>query len=137
MEFLLCTLTPEVQCFTFHRKHLIWRTKITKFWQNGNDSKQPYSCSILMKFLPKKARTYVVFCDYFKIFFEAQILNIHDLITILNYLSSKLLLLYCVFVFNLWFLNYKIMLKKKCKTTFNSAFVGNIFIKIKQELTLE
>ena len=72
LEFLLCTLTPEVQCFTFHRKHLIWRTKITKFWQNGNDSKQPYSCSILMKFLPKKARTYVVFCDYFKIFFEAQ-----------------------------------------------------------------
>jgi hypothetical protein len=38
----LCTLTPEVQCFTFHRNHVIWQTKITKFWQNGNDSKQPY-----------------------------------------------------------------------------------------------
>jgi hypothetical protein len=27
------------------------------------------SCSILMKVLPTEARTYVVFCDYFKIFF--------------------------------------------------------------------
>jgi hypothetical protein len=27
------------------------------------------SCSILMKFLPTEASTYVVFCDYFKIFF--------------------------------------------------------------------
>jgi hypothetical protein len=26
----------------FHRNHVIWRTKITKFWRNGNDSKQPY-----------------------------------------------------------------------------------------------
>ena len=42
MEFLLCTLTPEVQCWTFHRNHVIWRTKITTFWRNGNDSKQPY-----------------------------------------------------------------------------------------------
>jgi hypothetical protein len=25
-----------------HRNHMIWRTKITKFWRNGNDSKQPY-----------------------------------------------------------------------------------------------
>jgi len=32
-----------------------------------------------------------------KYFFEAQILNIHDLNTILNYLSSKLLSLYCIF----------------------------------------
>ena len=42
MEFLLCTLTQEVLCWTFHRNHVIWRTKITKFWRNGNDSKQPY-----------------------------------------------------------------------------------------------
>jgi hypothetical protein len=41
-EFLLCTLTPEVQYQEFHRNHVIWRTKITKFWWNGNDSKQPY-----------------------------------------------------------------------------------------------
>jgi hypothetical protein len=41
-EFLLCTLTPEVQCQEFHRNHVIWRTKITKFWRNGNDSKQLY-----------------------------------------------------------------------------------------------
>ena len=40
MEFLLCTLTPEVQCWLVHRNHVIWRTKITKCWQNGNDSKQ-------------------------------------------------------------------------------------------------
>jgi hypothetical protein len=39
---LLCTLTPEVQCQEFYRNHVIWRTKITKFWRNENDSKQPY-----------------------------------------------------------------------------------------------
>ena len=31
MQFLLCTLIPEVQCEEFHRNHVIWRTKITKF----------------------------------------------------------------------------------------------------------
>ena len=36
------TLTPEVQCRLVHRNHVIWPTKITKFWRNGNDSKQPY-----------------------------------------------------------------------------------------------
>jgi hypothetical protein len=46
LESLLCTLTPEVQCFTFHRNHVIWQTKITKLWRNGNDSKQPYLASI-------------------------------------------------------------------------------------------
>jgi hypothetical protein len=30
---MLCTLTPEAQCQTFHRNHVIWRTKITKFWR--------------------------------------------------------------------------------------------------------
>jgi hypothetical protein len=39
---LQCTLTPEVQCRIVHRNHVIWRTKIIKFWRNGNDSKQPY-----------------------------------------------------------------------------------------------
>jgi hypothetical protein len=37
------TLTPEVQCRLVHQNHVIWRTKITKFWRNENDSKQPYS----------------------------------------------------------------------------------------------
>jgi len=50
-----------------------------------------------MKFLPTEVRTYVVFYDYFKIFFDAQILNIHNLNTNLNYLSSKVLSLYCIF----------------------------------------
>jgi hypothetical protein len=39
-HFLLCTLTPEVQCRLVHRNHVIWRTKIAKFWRNENDSKQ-------------------------------------------------------------------------------------------------
>ena len=42
LEFLLCTLTPEVQCLTFHRNHVVWQMKITNFWRNGNDSKQEY-----------------------------------------------------------------------------------------------
>jgi hypothetical protein len=78
---------------------------------------------------------------------EAQILNIHDLNTILNYLSSNVLLLYCIFdVKNfVLFLNrelikiidYKIMLKLQYKTTFNPVFVGKKIIKIEQESTLE
>jgi hypothetical protein len=87
-----------------------------------------------MIFLPAEARTYVVFCDDIKIFFEEQILNIHDLNTNLNYLSSNVLSLYCVFdVRNfvlcftrelIEFIDYKIMLKLQCKPTFNSVFVG-------------
>jgi hypothetical protein len=42
LEFLLCTLTLEVQCQEFHRNHVIWLTKITKFSRNGIDSKQRY-----------------------------------------------------------------------------------------------
>ena len=73
-----------------------------------------------------KARIYLVFCDYFKI-----CLN-------LNYLSSKVLSLLCVFLHsNLQILDYKIRLKLQCKTTFNSAFVGKNLIKIKQELALK
>jgi hypothetical protein len=81
-----------------------------------------------------------------KHFFEAQILNIHDLNTNLNYLSSNVLSLYCVFdVRNLvvyltreliQFIDYKIMLKLQYKTTFNSSFVGKKIIKIYQESTL-
>jgi len=35
--------------------------------------------------------------DFDEYIFEANILNIHDLSTILNYLSSKLLSFYCIF----------------------------------------
>jgi hypothetical protein len=69
-----------------------------------------------------------------KYFLEAQILNIHDLNTNLNYLSLNVLSLYCIFdVQNLALClnrelikikDYKIMRKLQCKTTFNSAFVG-------------
>jgi hypothetical protein len=82
-----------------------------------------------------------------KYFLEIQILNIHDLNTNLNYLSSNVLSLYCIFdVQNLVscltgelikFIDYKIMLKLQCKTTFNSAFVGKKIIKIEQESTWE
>ena len=58
---------------------------------------------------------YVVFCDYF---FEAHILTIHDLNTDLNYLSSKVLSLHCVFDVQILvlcltheLLDYKIMVK--------------------------
>ena len=81
-----------------------------------------------MKFLPTEARTYVVF------FLGAQILNVHDLNTNLNYLSSNILSLYCIFdVQNLVLclnrelikiIDYRFMLKLQCKTKFNSVFVG-------------
>ena len=35
------------------------------------------------------------------------------------------------------FIDYKIMLKLQCKTTFYSTFVGKTIIKIEQESTLE
>ena len=64
---------------------------------------------------------------------EAQILNIHDLNTNLNYLSSNVLSLYCIFdVQNLVLclnrelikiIDYKIMLKLQCKTTFNPVLL--------------
>ena len=69
-----------------------------------------------------------------KYFLGAQILNVHDLNTNLNYLSSNVLSLYCIFdVQNLVLclnreliknIDYKCMLKLQCKTTFNSVFVG-------------
>jgi hypothetical protein len=71
---------------------------------------------------------------------EAQILNIHDLNANLNYLSSNVLSLYCIFDVQNFVLclncelieiiDYKIMLKSLCKTTFNSVFVGKKIIKI-------
>ena len=70
----------------------------------------------------------------FKYFLEAQILNIHDLNANLNYSSSNVLSLYCIFDVQSFVLclncelikiiDYKIMLKSLCKTTFNSVFVG-------------
>jgi hypothetical protein len=86
----------------------------------------------------------VIILNYF---LEAQILNIHDLSTNLNYLSSNALSLYCIFdVQNLVLclnrelikiIDYKIMLKLQCKTTFNPVFDGKNIIKIEQESTLE
>ena len=76
-----------------------------------------------------------------------QILNVHDLNTNLNYLSSNVLSLYCIFdIQNLVLclnrelikiIDYKFMLKLQCKTTFNSVFVGIKINKIEQESTLE
>jgi hypothetical protein len=40
------TDAPEVQSRLVHRNHVIWRTKITKFWRNGNDSKQRIECAL-------------------------------------------------------------------------------------------
>ena len=80
-------------------------------------------------------------------FLGAHILNVHDLNTNLNYLSSNVLSLYCNFdVQNLVLclnrelikiIDYKFMVKLQCKTTFNSVFVGKKIIKIEQESTLE
>ena len=95
--------------------------------------------SILVRFwwyfLPTEVRMYVVFCDYFKIFFwstnfkyswfkhKLKLFVFKCTLIVLRFLSSKF-----SFVFNSWtrikFIDYKIMLKLQCKTTFNSAFVG-------------
>ena len=82
-----------------------------------------------------------------KYFWGAQILNVRDLNTNLNYLSSNVLALYCIFdVQNLVLclihelikiIDYKLMLKLQCTTTFNSVFVGKRIFKIEQESTLE
>jgi hypothetical protein len=77
-----------------------------------------------------------------KYFLGAQILNVHDLNTNLNYLSSNVLSLYLFLVLCLnreliKIKDYKCMLKLQCKTTFNSVFVGKKIIKIEQESTLE
>ena len=78
-----------------------------------------------------------------------QILNVHDLNTNLNYLSSIVLSLYMYCIFDVQnlvlclnhglikIIDYKFMLKLQCKTTFNSVFVGKKIIKIEQESTLE
>ena len=95
--------------------------------------------SILVRFwwyfLPTEVRMYVVFCDYFKIFFwstnfkyswikhKLKLFVFKCTLIVLRFLSSKF-----SFVFNSWtrikFIDYKIMLKLQCKTTFYSAFVG-------------
>ena len=83
----------------------------------------------------------------FKYILEAQILNIHDLSTSLNYLSSNVLSLYCIFdVQNLVlcltrelikFIDYKIMLILQCKATLILPLLEKKIIKIEQELTWE
>ena len=88
-----------------------------------------------------------IFTNIKQYFLGAQIVNVHDLNTNLNYSSSNVLSLYCIFdVQNLVLclnrellkiIDYKFMLKLQCKTTFNSVFVGKKIIKIEQESTLE
>jgi hypothetical protein len=51
LEFLLCTLTPEVQCRLVHRNHVIWRTKIKKCWRNGKIRNNSIVLLILMEFM--------------------------------------------------------------------------------------
>jgi hypothetical protein len=54
----------------------------------------------------------------------------------LNYLSSNVLSLYCIFdIQNLVLcLNREFMLKLQCKTTFNSVFVGKKIINIEKKI---
>ena len=65
-----------------------------------------------------------------KYFFEAQILNIHDLKTKFKLFVFKCTitvfqnLVLCLTRELIKCIDYKIMLKLQCKTTFNSAFVG-------------
>ena len=96
------------------------------------------SCLILMKFLPTEVRSENV-CNFLWLFlniFWKHILNFHDLNAYLNYLSSNVLSLYCIFDVQNFALCLN-MLKSLCKTTFNSVFVGKKIIKIEQESTLE
>ena len=100
-----------------------------------------------MKFSPTEVRSTEFSVIILKYFLGAQILNVHDLNTNLNYLSSNILSLYCIFdVQNLVLclncelikiIEYKFMLKLQCKTTFNSVFLVKKIIKIEQESTLE
>jgi hypothetical protein len=89
-----------------------------------------------MIYLPTEARRYVVVFSVIilKYFFEAYILNIHDLNT--NLIICLQMYYHCIVFFDvqnlvlcltrelITFIDYKIMLKLQCKTTFNSAFVG-------------
>jgi hypothetical protein len=85
--------------------------------------------------LPTEARTYVVFWDYFKIFFgstdfkcswfkhKLKLFVFKCTIIVLYFWRSKF-----SFVLKSWtpikIIDYKFMLKLQCKTTFNSVFVG-------------
>jgi hypothetical protein len=88
---------------------------------------------------------YIVFCDYFKIFFGStdfkcswfkhkfKLFVFKCTIIVLYFWRSKF-----SFVFKSWtHKNYKFILKLQCKTTFNSVFIGKKIIKIEQESTLE
>ena len=69
-----------------------------------------------MKVLPTEVRTYeVFFVIILKYFLEAQILNIHDLNTNLNYLSSNVLSLYCVFLRSKFSFVFNSMLTNLCE----------------------
>ena len=73
-----------------------------------------------------------------KYFLGARILNVHDLNTNLNYLSSNILLLYCIFDVQNFVLclnrelikiiDYKFMLKKSSKSN-KSRLWNNVFKK--------
>jgi hypothetical protein len=56
----------DVQKVFGHRNVLLYISYKTTIFQNIIPVN---SCSILMIFLPTEVRTYVVFCDYFKIYF--------------------------------------------------------------------
>jgi hypothetical protein len=110
-------------------ENIIPKSILVRFWWNFYQQKRDVVRSFLWLFL------------------GAQILNVHDLNTNLNYLPSNVLSLYCIFnVQNLVLclnrelikiIDYKFMLKLQCKTTFNSVFVGKQIIKIEKDLTLE
>jgi hypothetical protein len=55
----------------------------------------------------------------------------------LNHEYLKSVLVLCLNCELIKIIDYKIMLKSLCKTTFNSVFVGKKIIKIEQESTLE
>jgi hypothetical protein len=127
-----CNVLLYISYKTTNFENIIPKSILVRFWWNF--------------YQQKRERTYfsVIILKYF---LGAQILNVHDLNTNLNYLSTNVLALYCIFdVQNIVLclnrelikiIDYKFMLKWQCKTTFNSVFVGKKIIKIEQESTLE
>ena len=53
-------LTPEVQCFTFHRNHVFWRTKITKIVTEW----KWFEITVLLTTLPWKLSSLPVFMEF-------------------------------------------------------------------------
>jgi hypothetical protein len=60
-RYVFYVLVHVLVQMTFHQNPVIWRTKITKFWQNGNDSKQPY-CHPL----------FIIFCIHIHIHIQSR-----------------------------------------------------------------